>query len=311
MKQQKNARTLSEITDAVHSLERTNIIDIGDLLLEAKEQGCEFGEWMDWLETEFEWSVTTAERFMNVARLVGKFPKLGNLKLGKTALYALADHGRKGDLPAIIEELAKHATETRLPWRDAKRVIKTGIGRSRFGDHPDATLVRLVELDEYSGEPWHRKAVAALREREPKTGESASAIIDEFVEAERKAHMAALDAEYAALLRSHEGEAKARDEAKDEAESLLDGAPPDLPPPTTPPEPQKLHADTDWAETKSFVDAVKELLELQAKPVARFVGMFTPDTLRDVSDFLMAVAAVESTSTAQQHADQAKAEALN
>jgi len=115
MKQkQKNVRTLSEIADAVHSLERTNIIDIGDLLIEAKEQGCERGEWLDWLEAEFEWSADTAERFMKVAKLAGQFRKLRNLKLGRTTLYELADHDREEDLPAIIEELAKHATKTSL-----------------------------------------------------------------------------------------------------------------------------------------------------------------------------------------------------
>jgi hypothetical protein len=233
---------------------------------------------------------------MTVAKLAGKFPNLRNLRLGRTTLYELADHGRKGDLPAIFKELAKHATKTRLAPRDAKRVINIGIGRGRFGDHPDATLVQLVELDQWSDEPWYEKAVAALQEREPKDLRSASLIIDEIMEAARKAKMAALEAEYAALeaeraalLRSDD-EAK---EAKDEAKSILDRPPPVLPPPTTPPEPQKLEADSDWAETKPFVNAVKELRKLCTKPVARFVGMFSPDELRAISAFLVAVAAAD------------------
>jgi hypothetical protein len=118
------------------------------------------------------------------------------------------------------------------------------------------------------------------------------------MDAKRKAHMAAIDAEYAALLRRNTEDNEAKDEAEREAGSLLDGAPPVLPPPTMLPEPLKLGADTDWAETKPFVDAVKDLLELRAKPVARFVGMFSPTQLREVSDFLMAVAAADKKETA-------------
>jgi Protein of unknown function (DUF3102) len=288
MSKRKNARTLSEIADAVHLLERTNIIDIGDLLLEAKDQECEHGEWLDWLvDAEFDFSVGTAERYMNVAKLNAKFCTLRNLKLGATTLYELANHDDEDDLPAIIKELAKHATKTSLKPRDAERVIKIGIGRGRFGDHPDATLVALADLDEHRS--GHEKAVAALQEREPKIDEEAKSIVDEI----RWAAMDAKDQEYQEWLRRQQTVQKEDKEIKDEAESLLDGAPPDLPPPTTPPEPQKLHADTDWAETKSFVDAVKELLELRAKPVARFVGMFSPAELREVGDFLVAVAAAD------------------
>ncbi|MGC1563665.1 MAG: DUF3102 domain-containing protein [Bradyrhizobium sp.] len=270
MKKRKNTRSLDQIADALHKLDRANIIDKGDLLLEARAQ-CEPGQWLDWLKTEFEdYSEDSAERYMKVAKLAGRFRNLRNLRLGKTTLYALADHQCEEDLPAIIKELAKHATKKRLAPRDAKRVIQIGIGRRRFGDHPDATLVQLVKLGVHSDEPWHEKAVAALQEREPETDESASAIVDEIEqeheEAERKAHEAALLRDLQAY----------RDEAKDEAENILDGAPPDLPPPTTPPEPQKLHADTAWEGRTSFASAVTALLDLRTKPAARFAGMFSP-----------------------------------
>jgi Protein of unknown function (DUF3102) len=45
----KNVRPLDEIADNLHKLERKNIIDIGDLLIEAKAQ-CEYGQWLDWLK---------------------------------------------------------------------------------------------------------------------------------------------------------------------------------------------------------------------------------------------------------------------
>jgi hypothetical protein len=86
------------------------------------------------------------------------------------------------------------------------------------------------------------------------------------------------------------GEAQIKDDADEEVESILDGAPPDLPPPITPPEPQKFGAETDWEGTGSFADAVTALLELRTKPVARFAGRFSPSELREVADFLLAIA---------------------
>jgi Protein of unknown function (DUF3102) len=276
----KNVRSLDTIAVNIHQLARGNIIDIGDLLLEAKSQ-CEHGDWLNWLRGEFDWSVDTAERYMRVAALNAKFRSLRNLKLAVTTLYELADHeeAEQGipedrlNLPAIIDELAKHASKTRLSPRDARRVIKIGIGRRQYGDHPDATLVQLAELNGW-GQAWHEKAVAALLEREPDTDESARLLVDEVV-AEQKAE---------------EAEIKDDDAEQEEVESILDGAPPDLPPSITPPEPQKFGADTEWAGGESFAFAVTALLELRTKPVGRFVGRFSPSELREVADFLLAIA---------------------
>ena len=157
-------RSLGAIADDINQLARENIFAIGDLLIEAKAQ-CEHGQWLNWLYSEFDWSTSTAERKMRVADLGGKFVKLTILKLGTTTLYDLADHENEDDLPAVIDELAKHATKTRLSPADARRVIKIGIGRQRFGNRPDATLLQLVELDQYNGEDWHDHAVATLQER--------------------------------------------------------------------------------------------------------------------------------------------------
>jgi hypothetical protein len=263
----KNVRSLDTIAVNIHQLERGNIIDIGDLLLEAKSQ-CERGDWLKWLTCEFDWSVDTAERYMGVAALNAKFRSLRNLKIAATTLYALV-YQEQDDLPAIIDELAKHASKTRLRPGDAKRVIKIGIGRSRFGDHPDATLVQLVELFEYSA--WYEKAVAALLEHEPDTEESAHLLVREVA------------AEY------ETEKARIKDDA-DEVDSILDGAPPDLPPSITPPEPQKFGADTEWEGGESFADAVTALLDLRTKSAARFVGRFSPSELREVADFLLAIA---------------------
>src|ERR1700676_735496 len=141
---------------------------------------------------------------MKVARLAAKYRNLRHLKLGKTTLYALADHECEEDLPAIIKELAKHATKTSLKPSAAERVIRIGIGRGRFGNHPDATLAALaeLELDEYGDKSCDDKAKAALLKREPTTDENAYSIIDEiqqeYAKAARKAKEAKVEEQEAA-----------------------------------------------------------------------------------------------------------------
>ena len=106
-----NPRSLDAIADDINKLSRASIFDIGDLLLEARAQ-CEHGQWLSWLEREFGWSADTAARSMRVAKLGARFRNLRNLKLGATTLYWLADHVDKQGLPAVINELAKHESET-------------------------------------------------------------------------------------------------------------------------------------------------------------------------------------------------------
>jgi hypothetical protein len=274
---EKNARSLDAIADDINQLKRANIFDIGDLLVEAKAQ-CEHGQWYDWLEAEFEWSEDSAGRYMNVARLGAKYRTLRDLNLAATTLYRLAAYENEDELPAIIEELTTHATTTRLKPDDAARVMQVGIGRHRFGDRPDATLLRLLDLDECSDEAWHEKAVITLQERNPETIEDADALVD-------KIELEYLDAERI------KGAEEARE--RSDEDDILDGPLPVLPPPTTPPEPQRLGATTAWPETDLFASAVKDLLELRAKPLQRFSGVFSSAELREVSAFLTSVAAVD------------------
>jgi hypothetical protein len=95
------------------------------------------------------------------------------------------------------------------------------------------------------------------------------------------------------LLRNLHLDLEAKQEAEREAEAILDGQPPA--PPITPPEPQRLSAGGDWAETGPFDHGVTDLFELRAKPISRFTGStFPPDQLHEVADFLRAVAAAKS-----------------
>jgi Protein of unknown function (DUF3102) len=295
MTKQQNVRSLNAIAESIHALERGNIIDIGDLLIEAKGQ-CEHGDWLDWLETEFEWSIDTAERYMTVARLGSKFRKLRNLKIGKTTLYALENYDEE-ELPAIIDELAKHdATATRLRPSDAERVIQIGIGRHRFGDYSDETLRHLVIVqDGHRGSAWYEEAVAALKKQNPETEAEAEEIWFNVMDQHRTTVI---------QERQHEQRAKeeADLEARREAEAILDGPSTDLgsPEEEASPEPQKISTglyDT-FADADGFGFHVKRLLSLRTKPAAHFVGQASTEELRGVIGLLSSVLSMQEKKTA-------------
>ena len=294
-KKQQNLRSLGTIADSIHKLECGNIIAIGDLLIEAKAQ-CERGDWLDWLETEFEWSVDTAERYMKVAQLSSRFRKLRNLKIGKTTLYALEDHDEEEALPSIIDELAKHATTTRLRPSDAERVIQIGIGRHRFGDYSDETLRHLVIVqDGHRGSAWYEEAVAALKKQNPETEAEAEGIWFNVMDQHRTTVI---------QERQHEQRAKeeADLEARREAEAILDGPSTDLgsPEEEASPEPQKISTglyDT-FADADGFGFHVKRLLSLRTKPAAHFVGQASTEELRGVIGLLSSVLSMQEKKTA-------------
>jgi hypothetical protein len=172
----KNTRSLDVIAGEINRIDRDRIFNVGDLLLEARG-ACEHGKWGEWLIDEFGWfSPDTAERYMAVARLAAKFRNLRNLQLAKTTFYDLAERAKypdaKADLPAIINELAKHATSKRLNMADAEYFIAVGIARRQHGDsYSDATLWALSEW----GEP---KFAEALKAKNPQTDDEAEAIVD-------------------------------------------------------------------------------------------------------------------------------------
>ena len=97
--------------------ETADIIAIGDLLLEAKEQLVQHGEWLRWLEVNFCKSPRTAQNYMGAARFASKYETLSHLKLKASALYWLG--GKLDDVtPEEINAILK-AAETE--WVDEER----------------------------------------------------------------------------------------------------------------------------------------------------------------------------------------------
>ena len=80
------------------------------------------GNWLAWLEREFGWtSDKTAERFMSVAKLAGKFVNLSNLNVPASGVYLLAAPSTPDE---VIEAVAKRSENgDRLTLAEVERMI--------------------------------------------------------------------------------------------------------------------------------------------------------------------------------------------
>jgi hypothetical protein len=77
-------------------------------------QALEHGDWLTWLEREFDWSDTSAQRMILAARRF-KFPTVGNLPIEPGAIYVLAE---KKTPDAVVEQALARAGRKRSPSTD-------------------------------------------------------------------------------------------------------------------------------------------------------------------------------------------------
>ena len=82
-----------------------NVIEIGRRLAECKRI-VGYGYWLSWLESEFAWSVDTAENFIQLAALSDEIPKLSEFKIPLSGLYLLAKPSTPLEARAEIVERA-------------------------------------------------------------------------------------------------------------------------------------------------------------------------------------------------------------
>ncbi len=109
---------LADHANAIRALGKRvvgDVIEIGRRLIICKEK-CGHGNWMPWVEREFGWSMSTANKYMNIARMFDH--KLGGKFVGNTNL-------------TIDIEALKTLAEPRTP-EEARAEI---IGRAEAGDH--------------------------------------------------------------------------------------------------------------------------------------------------------------------------------
>ena len=97
--------------------EAEEVINIGNLLVEAKEQ-VKHGEWLPWLKANFGLSIRSAQNYMAVARFAAKYATVAHLRLRPSALYLLASETLTSDeIEAVLR-----AAETE--WVDYERAAE-------------------------------------------------------------------------------------------------------------------------------------------------------------------------------------------
>ena len=112
----KQRRKLSIITQDLRialKRETTDIIGIGDLLIEAKEH-LKHGKWLPWLKQEFSLSDRSARNYMQAAKFAAKSETVSDLgNLSPSALYAISsDSGFY--TPEIIKVILQEAKKNRV-----------------------------------------------------------------------------------------------------------------------------------------------------------------------------------------------------
>lgn len=113
----------SEILECKSNME-DNILTIGNLLLKVKS-ALGHGYFGEWLESEVEFSATSAKRFMRIAKEFSNNPNLINL--GKSKLFALLDvenNDRENFINLTYEIDGEEKTVQEMSVRQLNQVIK-------------------------------------------------------------------------------------------------------------------------------------------------------------------------------------------
>jgi Protein of unknown function (DUF3102) len=110
-----NSRPLKKIASEIAialKREAKNVIEVGGLLTEAKEQLDEHGQWLPWLSENFSLSIRTAQNYMAASALAAKYATDAHLLLKVSGLYALVDADRDGNSEAVEAALC----EAKVQW---------------------------------------------------------------------------------------------------------------------------------------------------------------------------------------------------
>lgn len=165
----KVARDLGVISGELQTAlkgEATNIIVAGGLLVEAQEQ-LEHGQWLPWLKANFGSSVSTAENYMNAARLAAEFPTVANLKLRPSALYVLgrcwSHHYGPFSRAKVIEAVLAAAENE---WVDSDRAREIARSLSPPKDEGKAAEAAAAAAEAVAEAAAAAKAAAAENEAE-------------------------------------------------------------------------------------------------------------------------------------------------
>lgn len=120
-------RDVKEIAAAIISRKGTivqSFLEIGNLLIEAKEQLTKHGQWMKWLDNEVNISYRMAERYMQLARAYANSTSVTDLGMTKAlALLALPEAQRESFISEPHEVNGQQKTVSDMSVREIRRVI--------------------------------------------------------------------------------------------------------------------------------------------------------------------------------------------
>lgn len=118
---------MKEIANAIISRKETivqSFLEIGNLLIEAKEQLTKHGQWMKWLDIEVNISYRMAERYMQLARTYANSTSVSNLGMTKAlALLALPESQRESFISEPHEVNGQQKTVSDMSVREIRRAI--------------------------------------------------------------------------------------------------------------------------------------------------------------------------------------------
>jgi Protein of unknown function (DUF3102) len=167
------ARDLAEIADDIRSRIVGDAIAIGGLLREAKLQ-LRRGKFLPWVESEFEFSIRTAQNYMKAHRLATKYATVAYSKLTPTALYTLADgYFNAGDkfsadeVGLVLNEAAEQRVTRARVWeiicdeQHRKAALARGFNSVAEADAADAAEAEAANAAEAEAEVKAEEAARA------------------------------------------------------------------------------------------------------------------------------------------------------
>jgi hypothetical protein len=131
-----NARSLARYANEIRTLRKrasSDIVEIGRMLIESKKLAGH-GNWLSWLEREFQWTADTALNYMRVHDLVKNrnFRDLSNIPV--SGLFLLA----APSTPEGAKQEAVSRAEAGEPM--TLNTVKEIVGRTRQADRRDARV---------------------------------------------------------------------------------------------------------------------------------------------------------------------------
>jgi hypothetical protein len=158
-------------------------IEVGRRLTEVKEW-CGHGNWLTWLDREFEWDERTARRFMNVYELSLKSDTLADLSLqiplaaayalsapstpveAQQAVIAAAESGQKVTVAKVKEAIAEARDDHPPPRRHPQAEIITPSVSAQLvanaQEHLDAIVSLMGKMSQHDRASFQQTAMERL-----------------------------------------------------------------------------------------------------------------------------------------------------